>query len=128
MTSTDNKKQQDIKNGCIGCLGISVILVLGMGACSVLFAPKEQTAQEKADEWYSKISDNTCERVLKEQLRDPDSYKRTSDGAALGDTGTEKMITWQFRAKNGFGGYNNGVAVCKVEKENSKVSVSFENL
>jgi len=128
MTSTDNKKQQDIKNGCIGCLGIFVILVLGMSACSVLFAPKKQTAQEKADEWYKELSPYACIEELKGQLRDPDSYKANSDGAVLGDTGTEKMITWQFRAKNGFGGYNNGVAVCKVEKENSKVSVSFENL
>ena len=128
MTSTETKKQQDIKNGCIGCLGISVILVLGMGACGVMFAPKEQTAQEKADEWYSKIADNTCERVLKKQLRDPDSYRANSDFLTTEDTGTQKKLTWEFRAKNGFGGYNNGVAVCNVFKENSQVSVSFENL
>ena len=71
MTSPEIKKQKDIKNGCIGCLGISVILVLGMGACGVLFAPKEQTAKEKEDEWYSKIADNTCERVLKKEMAHP---------------------------------------------------------
>ena len=128
MTSTDNKKQQDMKNGCIGCLGISVVLVLGVGACSVLFAPKEQTAKEKADEWYSKIADNTCERVLKTQLRDPDSYKANSDFVVSADRGTQKKITWEFRAKNGFGGYSTGVAECNVFKMNSQVFVSSKEL
>jgi hypothetical protein len=32
MTSPENQKQQNTKNGCIGCLGISIILILGMGA------------------------------------------------------------------------------------------------
>ena len=128
MTSKDNKKQQDMKNGCIGCLGVSVVLVLGMGACGVLFAPKEQTAKEKADEWYSKIADNTCERVLKKQLRDPDSYRANSDFVVSADTGIQKTITWEFRAKNGFGGYDFGYAECVVLKKNSQVFASFKTL
>ena len=127
MVSPENQKQQDLKNGCIGCLSVSAILVLGVVACSALFSPKEQTAKEKADEWYEKISDNTCERVLKGQLRDPDSYRANGDFLTTEDTGTQKKLTWEFRAKNGFGGYNTGIAVCNVMKDNSSVSVSFEN-
>jgi hypothetical protein len=127
MTNTTETKSTDFKNGCIGCLTILVILVLGMGACSVLFSPKEKTAKEKADEWYKEISDTTCERVLKENLRDPDSYRRNSDFVVSDDTGNQKKLSWEFRAKNGFGGYNAGIAVCNVRKDNSSVSVSFEN-
>jgi hypothetical protein len=127
MTSPENQKQQDLKNGCIGCLSVSAILALGVVACSALFSPKEQAVKEKADEWYDKISDNTCERVLKKQLRDPDSYRANSDFLTTEDTGTQKKLTWEFRAKNGFGGYNAGIAVCTVMKDSSSVSVSFEN-
>jgi hypothetical protein len=60
-------------------------------------------------------------------LRDPDSYRRNSDFVVSDDTGNQKKLSWEFRAKNGFGGYNAGIAVCNVRKDNSSVSVSFEN-
>jgi hypothetical protein len=128
MPPEDTQKQQDMKNGCIGCLAVIAILVVGVGACSALFGPKEKTAQEKLDEWYRDISDNTCERVLKEKLRDPDSYRKSGEFMVSDDTGKQKKLIWEFRAKNGFGGYNAGIATCIVSKENNgSVSVSFDN-
>jgi hypothetical protein len=118
MTNTNDTKSTDFKNGCIGCLTISVILVLGMGACSMLFSPKEKTEKDKLEEWYKETSNYSCERVLKEKLRDPDSYKRDSDFVNMSNSGSEKEVRWFFRAKNGFGGYNSGAAICNVSKEN----------
>jgi hypothetical protein len=128
MTPEEDKKKENLKNGCIGCLGIIVILFLGMVSCSVLFPSKEKTAEEKLDEWYNDISKITCQRVLKEKLRDPDSYKRSGDFSTSNDTGTNKVISWKFRAKNGLGGYNIGYARCNVNrKNNGTVSVTFTN-
>ena len=118
MTKTEEAKQADLKNGCIGCLGISIILILGMGACSVLFSPKEQTAKEKVDEWYKSAFFYTCIRSIKGQLRDPDSYKDDGEYSTSEDNGNQKTITWNFRSKNGFGGYNVSSAICNVSKEN----------
>ena len=118
MTSPENQKQQNTKNGCIGCLGISIILILGMGACSVLFSPKEQTAKEKVDEWYKSAFFYTCIRSIKGQLRDPDSYKDDGEYSTSEDNGNQKTITWNFRSKNGFGGLTNGIGMCDVSKKN----------
>lgn len=118
MTSPENKQQQDIKNGCIGCLSIfGLILAISVG-CSILFPVKKQTEAEKVNEWYKDAFFYTCVRSLKEQLRDPDSYKDTGEYSVSGDTGKEKVITWNFRSKNGFGGYNVASAICNVSKEN----------
>jgi uncharacterized protein YktA (UPF0223 family) len=118
MTSSENKKQQDLKNGCIGCLSIFVILVVGLGACSVLFSPKEKTEEEKINNWYATTSKYSCEVQIQDRLRDPDSYKRDGDFVVSSDSGNEKVIAWRFRAKNGFGGYNASAAVCKISKAN----------
>ena len=48
-----------------------------------------------------------CEQSVKAQLRDPDSYQRIQ--FAAGDDGWAML---HFRARNGFGGYNDGHARC----------------
>lgn len=116
--TTNETKQQDIKNGCIGCLSILVLLIIGFTGCSILFPAKQQTQKEKTDEWYKSAFFYTCIRSLKEQLREPESYKDNGEYSTTSDTGNQKTITWNFRAKNGFGGYNVSSAICNVSKEN----------
>jgi len=124
--TTNETKQQDLKNGCIGCLSILVLLVIGFAGCSILFPVKQKTQAEKVDDWYKSASFYSCIRKLTEKLRDPDSYKDNGEYATSGDTGNQKIIAWNFRARNGFGGYNNSSAICKVSKENGgSVSVSM---
>ena len=53
-----------------------------------------------------------------EKLRDPNSYERDGEFTTPTDDGSKKVITWKFRAKNGFGGYNTGIGMCYVGKEN----------
>jgi len=125
MTET-TPDQQNLKNGCVGCLALLVLLFAAFAGCSVLFPPKEQTQAQKVDEWYKSASFYGCVRVLKQKLRDPDSYKDDGEYATSGDDGTSKTIAWNFRAKNGFGGYDASSAICKVSKVNGgSVSVSI---
>ena len=78
---------------------------------------KEQEEQAQLDNWYSETSRYSCESNLEKKLRDPDSYKRDGDFITASDSGSQKVITWQFRSKNGFGGYTSAVAMCYVGKE-----------
>lgn len=118
MTNTENNKQTNFKNGCAGCLSLIVLIFIAFAGCSVMFPQKEKTAEEKVNEWYDETSHFSCQRVLKERLRDPDSYKKDGDFNIVSDNGSEKVITWRFRAKNGFGGYNSSAGICNISKEN----------
>jgi hypothetical protein len=118
MTSPENQKQQNTKNGCIGCLAVILFIIFGAISCSVLFPAKKQTEAEKVNEWYQGAFFYTCIRSLKGQLRDPESYKDNGEYSTSEDTGNQKTITWNFRSKNGFGGYNASSAICNVSKEN----------
>lgn len=147
MNSPENAKQQKFKNGCIGCLTIFAVLLLGMGACSILFSTKEQTSTEKLDEWFKGNPNETfgsnnvyvdCENQLKEEI-----IKKTNDNVLMRDEydkignyntsnsdASTKIISWKFNAKiKKDGDYGNGFATCKASKINGKkVSVSFKLL
>jgi hypothetical protein len=81
----------------------------------------QQEAHNKeieVNEWYSSTSQYSCEKNLKDKLREPESYVSDGDFSTPSDDGENKIITWKFRAKNGFGGYNAGIGMCYVGKEN----------
>ena len=50
-------------------------------------------------------------------MRDPDSYARNGDFTFPTNDGNKKVVTWEFRSKNGFGGYTPGIGMCLVTKE-----------
>ena len=111
----------------IGCGGLIAIVFGGLIFSSVysniqssLETPeqKAQKEKEKVDEWYSSTSQYSCESNLKEKLREPGSYERDGDFTTPANDGSKKVITWKFRARNGFGGYNAGIGMCYVGKEN----------
>lgn len=123
MTANQNKPENQ---GClIGC-GALVLLIAIFGLISSIGSLQEQNLtpdqkaqkeKEKIDEWYSSTSQYSCESNLKEKLRDPESYESDGDFTTPSDDGNKKVITWKFRAKNGFGGYNAGIGMCYVGKE-----------
>jgi hypothetical protein len=79
---------------------------------------KRAEEARKVDNWYANESQYSCEMDLEEKLRDPGSYKRDGQFITTDDDGSKKVIAWKFRAKNGFGGFNVGTALCSVSKEN----------
>jgi hypothetical protein len=93
-----------------------------IAGCAVYFIypairPKQAWETEKdINEWYIIGSHNLCEENLKKKLRDPQSYKRASNIKIIKDNGLEKEITWEFRARNGFGGMNVGEGACLIKK------------
>ena len=66
-----------------------------------------------------------CGDEIRKLLRDPDSYQlsemRVKPDEKDPEAGTA-MIT--FRAKNGFGGYTQGIAFCTREKKGEAYTVS----
>ena len=118
---------------------ISVVLEVALLVGSIIaifafflypaIAPKRAVDIEKeTNEWYVSGAYDLCEEHLKEKLRDPESYKRDGDFATTTDDGNKKELIWNFRAKNGFGGYNSSTAICNVSKKNGgTVSASMIN-
>ncbi len=56
--------------------------------------------------------------LIKEHLRDPDSYEFIDMREEASSTQGEKLFVVTYRAKNGFGGYNVGEAVLSCDKDN----------
>lgn len=80
----------------------------------------EEIAANKAqvlNNWFNSGSDTSCEEQLKKQLRDPNSYERDGVFTTPSNNDNEKIITWEFRSKNGFGGLTNGIGMCLVTKK-----------
>ena len=64
-----------------------------------------------------------CADLIKQQLRDPDSYQ-VSDVKLIGQYGPYRQYgnaTILFRSKNGFGGYVSGNATCIAYENNGSL-------
>lgn len=70
-------------------------------------------------------SEADCADAIRDQLRDPGSYEMTEMRIRQDETDPEagKAII-QFRAKNGFGGYSMGAAMCERFKEGDSYKVT----
>jgi len=124
MTTTPRKPKG---NGClIGCGGLillcTILSIIGTWTKTLETAKtpeqKKQEQKEQSDRWYNETSTFTCERSLREDLRNPSSYERSGDFLTTSDNGNEKVIIWKFRAENGFGGTNVAAAICSISKKN----------
>lgn len=76
--------------------------------------PAPPSAEAVINEHESDIR-TTCEVLLKEQLRNPDSYRSASIQMIPADpnkSGVVVSTVVQFRAENGFGGMSPGTAIC----------------
>ena len=108
--------------GCFGCLaaiGVAFIVVLIMAVIG------QEMNNREAEEIASKPLYESTEYVevlagnmIKERLKDPDSYQFIEMNEALPSSGVEKMFVVTYRAKNGFGGYDIGRATFACDKDN----------
>lgn len=125
MTTAPEKPK---KNGCLTGCGTLIIMFIVVGIFgSVLsslnkknLTPEQKAleAKEQADDWYNIRSRFSCERELKNDLREPNSYERMSDFiTTIPNKPNTKIVSWKFRAKNGFGGYTVGAGVCTISRE-----------
>ena len=105
--------------GCGGFIGlIAVVWIFTLP--SIFSESPEQKAAKQAqlfNEWFNSGSDISCEGHLKKQLRDPNSYERDGDFITPSNNDKERIVTWKFRSKNGFGGLTNGIGMCLVTKK-----------
>ena len=64
-----------------------------------------------------------CKDLIKQQLRDPDSYQfvgaTVTSNSGSHDQYGEALVS--FRSKNGFGGYMNGQASCTAYEKNGEL-------
>lgn len=63
MNTGENKKQQDVKNGCVGCLSIAVLIVLGFAACSTLIPKTEYKISCMNEKGSTEWSDGTTQTL-----------------------------------------------------------------
>ncbi len=128
MTNNQPKRQKTplqeaivpfILIGCGGVISL-VSLFLVISSFTRVETPEQEATrkEEEVSKWFDLGSSKSCEDNLKEQLRDPNSYERDKDFTFPTDNGNEKIITWEFRSKNGFGGLTNGIGMCSVSKKN----------
>lgn len=116
------------KEKTIGCLFSVAVVLLAFVACVSNLPPELTEAEKKEkdmDEWFSKTSHSSCSVMLKDKLKDPDSYVKSSDFIITKSTNNSKTIIWKFRAKNGFGGYNVSYAGCDITKENGGTTRAY---
>lgn len=109
------EEQEKSGSGCLHWIIGLVVIVSIFGILSDLLdkTPKKS----KIDEWFDDYSLSDCEENVKSRLRDPDSYKKIQMLLPTKVSDGEKILRWDFRAKNGFGGYNVSTAECIVKKE-----------
>ena len=123
-------------NGCSGCLAVCGIfigfIVIG-GVISNINVPKKipenskQSLNLDGNEAGGRLvrGRSGCERTLKKALRDPDSLQ--GDDYTIIEASPEKWTAKiQFRSRNGFGGLNDGVAVCSFDGSNYQVQVTSD--
>lgn len=112
--------------GCLAAIGVAFIVVLIMAVIG------QEINNREAEEIASKPLYESTEYVevlagnmIKERLKDPDSYQFVEMNEALSSSEGEKMFVVTYRAKNGFGGYDIGRATFACDKDNLYI-VSIE--
>ena len=106
--------------GCLGLIVLFAVIWIFSSIQSAIETPEQKAAKQAQvlNEWFESGSNISCENNLKEKLRDPNSYSKNGDFNTITNGGAKKVITWQFRATNGFGGYNISTGMCNVSKDN----------
>lgn len=90
------------------------LTVAGFGLLlfAAMLAPKNTTTATP-----TQVGRYACGDAIKMQLRDPDSYQLA--GFTV-DPNNSRTAVATFRARNGFGGYNVGQAVCTLEADGTR--------
>lgn len=108
------EKTPVIRDETAGIAFVILFLLVMAGAVGVgLFQRWAANAPIRLRDFDEIVVRSHCTRRIKSQLRDPDSYQFRSLSILSkdGPYGTARVF---FRAKNGFGGYVFGSAVCEA--------------
>ena len=89
------------------------------GVCLLLASCSSAPPKPWVETYHAEVD---CGSAIQAQLRDPDSYRMETMRVKQDDTDPQAGVALiTFRAKNGFGGYNQSVAAC----ERKKVGVDY---
>ena len=107
--------------GCSGCMtfvGFAIIVFF------ILYVSGQEINRKEAEEIASKpLYESTeyvqtlAESMIKERLKDPDSYEFIDMDEVQSSKEDEKLFVVKYRAKNGFGGYNVCQALFSCDKD-----------
>ncbi|MFC3713713.1 zinc ribbon domain-containing protein [Sphingoaurantiacus capsulatus] len=125
LTAPAPAKKPDSSAGAIGCLGLLAIIFL-ISMCSGNDENKKNPAQEAAEAAEEKRKGFHCLSAwdgshravvdsVKASLRDPDSFEHDETKITPVDEKGKHALSMKFRARNGFGGMNLGVAIASVD-------------
>lgn len=105
-------------NKRVAFIVIAVSIAVSIIPMLLMFATKMPEGSSQASGKEPRIGDNmyigarNCDKAIKQQLRDPDSYDRISTQIIDVKAGEGWVAETNFRARNGFGGYDSGTAHC----------------
>ena len=106
----------------IGCLAFFVLLLMIMVAIGQNENQKEteklmNTPLYENREYVEVMAND----LIKQRLKDPDSYEFIDMEQQPTSKAGERLFLVNYRAKNGFGGYNVGEALFSCHKDNLRI-------
>nr|UVX63887.1 MAG: protein of unknown function (DUF2880) [Bacteriophage sp.] len=104
--------------GCLMAIGVAIIVVLSMAVIGQEINNRE--AEEIASNPLYESTEyvqTLAESMIKERLKDPDSYEFIDMYEVQSSKEDEKLFVVKYRAKNGFGGYNVCQALFSCDKD-----------
>lgn len=126
------RQEKEQAAGCVGLLIFAAVAFFGIRSCtSETPEEKAAAAQEVAAAEAKSAADKNqgfhclsawdgssaqLEVLVKASLRDPDSFEHEETRITPVKDG-KHAIMMRYRAKNGFGGYNKGVALGSIDHE-----------
>lgn len=122
------KKQQ--RNSTLGGFAVLAVVVLGIAKCASDSDADPKAVAELAEDKRmgrhclngSGHSNISFVQAVKSQLRDPESFEHEETRLAPVENGKHAAVM-QYRAKNGFGGYNRAVAVGDINTDDCSATI-----
>ena len=121
-----------MKNKTKAMLNISILLVFVVSLFLMQYKNKESKALVNADRQQEKRQKGlhcvaggqnlAVEKLIKGALRDPGSFQHINTTIASVDDHGKHFLIMEYRAKNGFGGYNPGSVAAQVYQSNCEVA------
>ena len=94
----------------LGCLGAVFSIAIASLSTSSTKSGATDTDATIGDTNYMGASN--CDKAIKTQLTDPDSYQRIATQIVDAKPGSGWVARTAFRSRNGFGGYREATADC----------------
>ena len=126
------RDDKDARNGLIGCGVIAVLLCALLAYCSsskvdpqAAARERQRLASEAAEDRRKGLNclsdlngaNDSLVQQVKDQLREPSSFEHVGTKIGPADRKGDHVVVMQYRAHNGFGGVNNGIAIGTVHPD-----------